>query len=108
MYIIPRSNIYEGKDICSFAEKMDSDMNAYFEEKEKLLEIDGITNECKVAFIHPDLFLFYIIRTGENEWGIALTVNGSTSSNLILIKKGLETKEDAEKELVRIITTGQI
>lgn len=108
MYIIPRPEVYNEIDINEFARDMDLDMNAYFEEKEALLENDGISQEYKANFIHPKLFCFHIAATKQQEWGIFLAVNGSDSSNDILVKKVQGTYEEAEEELERIVTTGVV
>lgn len=108
MYIIPRPEVYNEIDINEFARDMDLDMNAYFEEKEALLENDGISQKYETNFIHPKLFRFYIVASRQQEWGIFLTVNGADPSNHILVKKIQGTYEEAEEELERIVTTGVV
>ncbi len=108
MYIIPRPEVYNEIDINEFARDMDLDMNVYFEEKEALLENNGVSQKYKANFIRPKLFCFHIAATKQQEWGIFLMVNGAASSNYILMKKIQGTYEEAEEELERIVTTGVV
>lgn len=108
MHIIPRPEVYNEIDINEFARDMDMDMNVYFEEKEALLENDGVPQEYKANFVHPKLFHFYIAATKKQEWGIFLMVDEADSSDCILMKKIQGTYEEAEEELERIVTTGVV
>lgn len=117
MYIVPKIEVREAKDIVDFATTMDSDMNLYFEEKNELLEdVPKRKNEHGAVFypavINPRLFHAYILKTqcfrdGTCRWKLCLSCREDFNRYMTLgIMRG--TEEEAKERLATILTSGSI
>jgi len=117
MYIVPKIEVREAKDIVDFATTMDSDMNLYFEEKKTLLEdVPKRKNEYGAVFypavINPGLFHAYILKTqcfrdGTCRWKLCLSCREDFNRYMVLeTMRG--TEEEAKKRLATILTSGSI
>lgn len=115
MYIVPKIEVREAKDIVDFATTMDTDMNLYFEEKRELLE-EKRNNEYGAVFyptvINPMLFHAYILKTqcfrdGTCRWKLCLSCREDFNRYMVLgIMRG--TEEEAKERLATILTSGSI
>lgn len=117
MYIVPKIEVKEAKDIVDFATIMDSDMNLYFEEKNELLEdVPKRKNEHGAVFypavINPKLFHVYILKTqcfrdGTCRWKLCLSCREDFNRYMVLeTMRG--TEEEAKERLTTILTSGSI
>lgn len=117
MYIVPKIEVREAEDIADFATTMDSDMNQYFEEKNKLLEdVPKRKNEYGAVFypavINPGLFHAYILKTqcfrdGTCRWKLCLSCREDFNRYMVLeTMRG--TEEEAKERLAMILASGSI
>ena len=116
MYIVPKIEVREAKDIVDFATTMDTDMNLYFEEKEELLEdVPKRKNEWGAVFypavINPSLFYAYVLKRrtykdGSHKWNLCICLSADEDCYIVLDSiRG--TEEDAKRRLQEILISGE-